>query len=100
MSLAQNVRKGNKVGNRRAPMIQRPVISQPFEQVVLDIVGPLPKAKGGARFFLTAACMVTRWPEATLLRVITAKEVAEAVIQIFSRMGLPPDFDGSRHTIY
>ena len=70
-------------------MLQRPVISQPFEHVALDIVGPLPKEKGGARFIFTAACMATRWPEATPLRVITAKEVAEAVIQIFSMMGLP-----------
>ena len=56
--------KCNKVGNCRAPMVECPVISRPFEQVALDIVGPLPNAKSGARFILTAACMATWWPEA------------------------------------
>jgi len=35
------------------------VISRPFELVSLDIVGPLPMAKGGSRYILTAACMAT-----------------------------------------
>ena len=26
-------------------MVERPVISRPFEQVALDIVGPLPKVR-------------------------------------------------------
>ena len=56
--------RGNKAGPRKAPMVECPVISVPFEQVALDIVGPLPVGKGGARFILTAACMATRWPEA------------------------------------
>jgi len=33
--------------------------------------------------------MSTRWPEAVALRSITAKSVAEAALDIFSRMGLP-----------
>ena len=33
--------------------------------------------------------MATRWPEAIPLRSITAQAVAEAAIEIFSRMGLP-----------
>ena len=49
----------------------------------------MPKAKGGANFILTAVCMATRWPEAIPLRTITAQAVAEAAIEIFSRMGLP-----------
>ena len=81
--------KGIKSGQRKAPTVERPVISQPFEQVALDIVGPLPKGKGGARFILTAVCMATHWPEAIALNSITAKSVAEAAIDIFSRMGLP-----------
>ena len=32
--------KGNRVGNHGAPMVQCPMISQPFEQVVFHIVGP------------------------------------------------------------
>ncbi len=95
--------KVNKAGQRKALMIERPVLSQPFEQIALDLVGPLPKGRGGARFVLTAACMATRWPEAVALKSVTAKSVAEAAIEIFSRMGLPyqvltyrgPQFIGS-----
>lgn len=31
---------------RKAPMVARPVLTEPFESVAIDIVGPLPKAKG------------------------------------------------------
>ena len=33
--------------------------------------------------------MATRWPEAVALRSITATAVAEAIVEIFGRMGLP-----------
>ena len=55
--------RSNKAGPRRVPMVERPVISRPFEQIALDLVGPLPKAKGGARYILTTVCMATSWPE-------------------------------------
>ena len=38
---------------------------------------------------LTAVCTATHWPKAAALNSITAKSVAEAAIDIFSRMGLP-----------
>ena len=81
--------KGNKSGQRKAPMVEHPVISQPFEQVALDIVDSLPKGKGGAQFILTAVCIATRWPKAVALNSITAKSVAETAIEVFSRMCLP-----------
>ncbi len=81
--------KNNKGGQMKAVMVERPVLSQPFEQIALVLVRPLPKGKGGARFILTAACMVTRLPEAIALKSITAKSIAESVIDIFSHMGLP-----------
>jgi len=79
----------NKAGSRRVPMIERPVISEPFDCMAFDLVGPLPKAKGGVRFLLTSICMASRWPEAIPLRTITAKVVAEGMIEIFSRTGIP-----------
>ncbi len=90
--------KNNKGGQRKAVIVERPVLSQPFEQIALDLVGPLPKGKGGARFILTAACMATRWPEAIALKSITAKSVAESVIDICSRMGLPQQILTDRGT--
>ena len=36
-----------------APMIEHDIITQLFERVCVDIVGLLPKAKGGYEFLLT-----------------------------------------------
>ncbi len=54
-------------------MTECPVISQPFEVIALDIVGPLPIGKGGMRFILTSCCMDTRWPDAVPLKTATAR---------------------------
>ena len=34
-------------------MVERPVITETFESISVDIVGPLPKGKGGAEYILT-----------------------------------------------
>ena len=70
-------------------MVERPVLTEPFEQMAFDLVSPLPKAKGGYRFVLTAVCMATRWPEAIPLKSITARAVAEGMVNIFSRTAIP-----------
>ena len=38
---------------------------------------------------LTYCCMATRWPEAVTLRTVTATEVAEGLVFIISRTGIP-----------
>ena len=83
---------------KKAPMIPRPVLSEPYRQVAFDLVGPLPKAKGGCQFILTCICMATRWPEAVAHRSITAKAVAEAMIEILCRMGIPEEILTDRGT--
>ncbi len=55
----------------------------------MDLVGPLPKGKGGNRYLLTYVCLATRWPEAVLLKNITAKSVVEGLWSIFSRTAIP-----------
>ena len=70
-------------------MVERPITTEPFEQVAFDIVGPFPKAKGGCRHVLTSICMGSKWPEAIPLKSITAKAVAEGMVGVFSRTGLP-----------
>ncbi len=74
---------------RRAPAVERPVLTEPFESVAIDLVGPLPKGKGGCRYLLTYVCLATRWPEAVPLRSITAKAVVEGLWSIFSRTSIP-----------
>ena len=81
--------KYNQGGGNKVPMVERPIITIPFEVMALDIVGPLPKAKGGVRHLLTAMCMSSRWPDARPLHTIMAEAVAEACMEIFSYTGLP-----------
>lgn len=71
------------------PLIPIPVIGEPFEHVIVDCVGPLPKAKSGNQFLLTVMCTATRYPEAIPLRKITAKAVVKALIKFFTTFGLP-----------
>ena len=70
-------------------MIEREVLTEPFEALAFDIVGPMPEGKGGCRFLLTAICMASKWPEAIPLRSITAKAVAQGMIEIFARTSIP-----------
>ncbi|XDV36854.1 hypothetical protein PO909_006570 [Leuciscus waleckii] len=51
-----------------APLIPIPAIGEPFEHVMVDCVGPLPKTKSGNQFLLTIMCVATRFPEAIPLR--------------------------------
>ena len=78
----------NKAPARKVPLIEREILSEPFEVLAFDIVGPMPKGKGGCRFLLTAICMASKWPEAIPLRSITARAVTEGMIEIFSRIGI------------
>lgn len=72
-----------------APLVPIPVLGEPFEHVVVDCVGPLPKTKTGHQFLLTIMCVATRYPEAVPLRKITSKAVIKALVKFFSTFGLP-----------
>jgi len=50
-----------------------------FDQLHVDIVGPLPPSQG-FRYLLTCVDHFTRWPEAILISEITALTVAQAFI--------------------
>lgn len=81
--------RNNKGGARKAPMVSRPVITEPFESTTIELVGPFPKGKGRMRWLLTSVCMASRWLEAVALREVSAETVARGLIDIFSRTGLP-----------
>ena len=78
-----------KAKGRRVPLMERQVLSEPFEVLAFDLVGPFPKAKNGYRFVLTAICMGSKWPEAIPLKAQTARAVASGMLEIFSRTGIP-----------
>lgn len=79
-----------------APLLPIPVIGEPFEHIIIDCVGPLPKTKAGNQFLLTMMCTATRFPEAIPLRKITAPVIVKALIKFFSTFGLPKTVQSDR----
>ncbi len=77
----ETCQRSSKRGERKALMVERPVISEPFEYVAVDLVGPFPRSKNGSK------CMASRWPDAVAVKSITASTVARGLVQIFSRTG-------------
>lgn len=75
----------------RAPLVSLPIIRQPFSRMAMDMVGPLPTTTEGYRYILTVCDYGTRYPEAFPMRTTTSKDVAEALMELFSRMGIPEE---------
>lgn len=72
-----------------APLYPIPVIEEPFERLIVDCVGPLPKSKSGHQYVLTIMCAATRFPEAIPLHSLKAKTVVKDLVKFFSTFGLP-----------
>ncbi|XP_076031117.1 uncharacterized protein LOC143019364 [Oratosquilla oratoria] len=82
-----------------APLQQLPIIATPFERVAVDIVGPIkPRSREGYKYILTLVDFATRWPEAVALKNIESITVAEALLGIFSRIGVPKEILSDRGT--
>ncbi|KAF7685984.1 Retrovirus-related Pol polyprotein from transposon, partial [Cucumispora dikerogammari] len=72
------------------PLVKMPIISVPFSRVSMDIVGPLlPSSAEGHKYILTLIDWATGFPEAVPLKTIDSISVAEALLTIFSRVGIP-----------
>lgn len=81
------VSKGNV---RRPPLGRMPLIDVPFQRVAVDIVGPIePRSPQGNRYILTLMDFATRYPKAVALPSIKAERVAEALLGMFCRLGVP-----------
>lgn len=72
-------------------MVPLPIIQEPFERIAMDIVGPLTRSRKGNRFILVICDCATRFPEAIPLRSIDAETIAEELITVFSRYGIPQE---------
>eukprot|EP00731_Ephydatia_muelleri_P008113 Em0004g451a len=55
----------------------------------MDIVGPLPRSRSGNKFILVVCDYATRYPEAVAMKSVVAEYVAEELIGIFARVGIP-----------
>ena len=74
----------------KVPLGKMPIMSEPFQRVAMDLIGPLtPVSKNGYRYVLTVVDYATRYPEAVPLKNIDTISVAEALLSIYSRVGFP-----------
>ena len=83
--------KTSSCGVNRAPLIPLPIISQPFKRIAMDIVGSLPRSRQGNRFVLVICDYAARYPEAVPMKNVDAGSVAEELIEVFSRVGVPQE---------
>ena len=76
----------------RAPLGEMPLIDLPFKRVAINLVGPItPASDKGHRYILTLVDYATRYPEAVPLKNIDTESVAEALLDVYSRVGVPEE---------
>ncbi len=74
----------------RVPLGNMPLIDVPFDRVAIDLVGPIhPCSDRGHRYILVLMDYATRYPEAVPLKSIEAERIAEELVVMFSRLGIP-----------
>ena len=75
----------------KAALGKMPLIDTPFRRIAMDLVGPInPASERGHLYILTVIDFSTRYPEACPLKGISTEEVSEALVDIYSRMGIYP----------
>ena len=57
----------------------------------MDIVGPLPRSKKENQYILVICDYATRYPEAMAIWKIEAGVVAEKLMELFSKVGIPKE---------
>ena len=65
------------------------MVTKPFEKVAIDIIGSLLETHKNNNYILTLVDFSTRWPEAVPLKMTKTENVAEALFDMFSRLGIP-----------
>src|SRR6266568_2251767 len=81
------------------PLGTVPMIETPFHRVAMDLVGPIaPASDRGHRYILVLVDYATRFPEAVALKNIDTVTIAEALMSIFSRVGVPREIQSDQGT--
>ena len=76
----------------KVPLEKMPLIDKPFKRVAIDLVGPISRpSEEGHRYILTLVDFSTRYPVAVPLKNIDTETVAETLVDIFSRLGVPEE---------
>ena len=74
------------------PLGEEPLMEEPFYRVAVDLIGPIaPVSDKGNRYILTIVDYATRYPEAIALPKIETERVAEALLEVFCRVGFPKE---------
>ena len=81
--------KCRKFKSTCAPMVPLPIIGEPFSRIAMDMVGPLPRSRSGNKYVLVLCDYATRYPKAIPLKNTDAETVAEELLALFSRVGIP-----------
>jgi len=89
----RNVSKGTV---SKAPLGKLPLVETPLSVICVDIVGPISPPSEGFQYILTIIAMCTRFPEAVPLKDISTSTVAEALLNMLSRVGLPNTIHSDR----
>lgn len=65
-----------------APLNLMPGLGEPFEQLIIDYVGSLPKSKSGHQYVLTIVCLLfyVLLPEAVPLSALKARTVVQELL--------------------
>ena len=76
-----------------------PLMEEPFKRVAVNLAGPIsPVSEKGNRYIMTVVDFATRYPEAVALPNIETERVAEALLDVFSRVGFPKEMLNDRGT--
>ena len=81
--------KGGPAVTVKAPLQPLPVMRGPFSRVAMDIFGPLTRTKAGNKYILVIMDYETRWPEAFALKNMTSGTVADCLVEVTTRLGVP-----------
>jgi len=85
-------RLGKGAPSPPAPSHSLPLVSEPFCEIAIDIVGPLPVWKAtGNRFILTVLELCAHYPEAIPLKQHTAQDIAQALANVVSHFAFPQE---------
>ena len=85
----RHAKKHSKLNSKSSPMKEREIVTARTERVCVDLVGPLPKGRGGVEHILTCIDIATRWPEAVAIKSTTTQTVISKLKEIFARQGMP-----------
>ncbi|XP_068213177.1 uncharacterized protein [Palaemon carinicauda] len=93
----QKVGKPNQAP-KPVPLVPQVVCNVPFEKVIIDCVGALPKTKRQHQYMLTIMCSSIRYPDAIPLRNITTKNLIPHLVKVFTQYGIPKVVQTDRGT--